>query len=172
MKKTKYVVTVIAAAALFTALFSGCGQEEPAAVMEESPNPEKAENTEVKLVAGTEYSVSEMLYYSPDESDSMILDPGRSYKIGSDGAIDIVDAMSGEILESYSGDSYTEIDEDEWESLFSGGLTVDISSYGEKFQYNVSDVYRLYLMDDEVWFGTVKDSSLLSLFKMAEITVG
>ena len=172
MKKTKYIVTVIAAAML-TVLFSGCGQEEPAKVMQESPTSEEAENMEVKLAAGTEYLVSEMLYYSHDESDSMILDPGRSYKIRSDGGIDIVDAMSGEVLESYSGDSeYTEIDEDEWESLFTGGLTVDISGYGERYEYNVSDVYRLYIMDDEVWFGTVKDASLLSLFKMAKITVG
>jgi hypothetical protein len=169
MKRTKYVITVIAAAAMLAALLSGCVEEKAAVeVVVQSPVPEK---TEVRLISGSEYTVSEMLYYSPDSSEITMPEPGIFYQIGSDGSVNIVDALSGEVLESYSGGSeYKEIDEDEWESLFTCGLTVDISSYSERVQYDASDNYRFYLLDDEVWLGTVRDGKLLSLFKMTANT--
>lgn len=164
MKKTKCIISGIATAIMFTAFLSGCGNQETAKVTEKSSAPEGA-----RLITGTEYTVNEMLYYSPDDSDSTILQSGIYYKIGEDGGIDILDALSEEVLESHSGDAEcTEVDEDEWESLFTGGLTVDISNYDKKLQYDVSDNYRFFLMDNEVWLGTVKDGRLVSLFKMSE----
>lgn len=170
MKKTKCIVIVIAVVTIFSALLSACVTEDKKVTETEATAVAKEVGT--KLVAGTEYIASEMLYYSPDDSDGTILQPGMYYKIGTYGGIDIVDALSGEVIESYCGDSkYTEINEDEWKSLFTEGLTVDISSYDEKLQYNASDNYRFYLMDDEVWLGTIKDENLISLFKMSENTM-
>lgn len=164
MIKTKYFVFPVMCVLIFAAIFAGCGAASDSTVGEAALD-EQISQAEKKLEPGTSYMVSELLYFSGDDTDA--IDPNNYYTVSEDGGIHIGNAMTGELLESQGGDSeYTAVDEEEWTKLFSGGLTVDISAYTNKLQYQISDTYLFYFMDDEVWLGTYNENGLTSLSKM------
>ena len=166
MTKTKYIVISAIIAAILALFLSACGSSTKPSDAQADAD-QLAKPSEITLQAGTVLSVNELLYYSAEDPSS--IEPGRCFSIGDDGGINVVSATSGEVLESHGGEGeFSQVDDEKWDSLFSGGLTVDISAYSNKLQYQISDSYRLYFMDDEVWLGTFSDNRLSSLAKMGQ----
>lgn len=170
MTYTKYLVFTVLIISFMSTLLSACDTPPPEVAETVKPAVQTpAPKEEIKkLTSGTVYAISELLYFSG--TDISAADPGRQYRISKE-AVDIISATTHEVIESHSSVfEYSEIDEEKWDALFTGGLQLDISGYKQRTQCKASDLYIFYILDEEVWLGTYKNNGLITMSKVEALT--
>jgi len=115
------------------------------------------------------YAVDDILYTSVNPAGEAIrMYAARVYSV-ENGGFRIADAQSLEERAGFSGLVWQadEVNPEEWYGMFPAGMAdVDIGGYASRLEYDTGGVYRLYLMDGEVWLAELNGDVFQSLLKL------
>lgn len=122
----------------------------------------------------TVYAFDECLYTNPVSSYYPFEGTGCLYVIGED-SFSIMDEKTCEIVEvvssvDWNGTSFTD---DEWKAMFQIDVAVpDVSGIDSRTMDVLSDKYRLFNMDGEIWLVQMKEDFVWSVYGLKPASVG
>lgn len=120
------------------------------------------------------YAFDENLYTNPLSSYIAFDGTGQLYLLEPDKGFTIVSEETGEVQENIPSVNWNgkEVDTEEWNALFMI-KPVGISAYSVRMQYDISDRYRIYQMDSEIWLATInpKINGMWSLYRLKETSM-